>query len=121
MTSDAICYSDLDALGRETDDPVEQFAQDIYHRLVETPGSNADDPDRGLGLDLMLSGPVEPAVLTRQIEAELLKDERTGAVRATVAEVDGAGAYRIEIEIESAAGDVKIALDNATGLFRRSV
>lgn len=90
--ADVICLDDLDRFGGELNDPLAELAQDNYHRLIESPGSNPDDPDRGLGLDDMLSGAIGTGIadasdltlLGPRIETELLKDVRNAEVKVTV-------------------------------------
>lgn len=73
---DLVWRDDLDEFASETDDELEQLAQDLEHRLLEEYGSNPDDEDRGVGLMSRLSGSDEPAKIARLIEADFHKDER---------------------------------------------
>ena len=115
---DLVCFDDLDHFAAETTTAMEELAQDLYHRLIEQPGSNIDDPDRGLGIEDMLSGPVDPQ-LTHRIEAELRKDDRVDAVKATVTELGDDGAFRIEIEVEANEETVGLAIEaDALGIRR---
>ena len=115
---DLACYYDLNLMGREVSDPLEELAQDVYHRLIETPGSNIDDPDRGLGLEDALSGPYDPTLGAR-IEAELRKDDRIGGVSATVLLVED-GHYEIAIEIEVDGSTIGVVFESdAAGGVRR--
>jgi phage baseplate assembly protein W len=116
---DLVGFDDLDQFGSETQSALEELAQDLYHRLIETRGSNLDDPDRGLGIEDMLSGPYDPG-LTQRIEAELRKDDRVDAVQATITELGDDGAFRIEIEVEANGETVGLALEpDGLGGFRR--
>jgi hypothetical protein len=115
---DALCYDDLDAFGRELDDPLEELRQDLYHRIIEDPGSNIDDPARGFGLEGWLSRGLPRgtivAALRHGLEAELLKDDRVAKVSANVTET-APDEYLIEIEViadETVLG-IKLVADGA--------
>lgn len=71
-----VCRDDLDEFASETDDELDQLAQDLEHRLLEEYGSNPDDEDRGVGLVSRLSGSDNPTMIGRLIEADFCKDER---------------------------------------------
>ncbi len=82
---DLVCVVDLDPFGRETTSDLESLIQDLFHLLVELPGSNPDDPDAGVGVDLYLSGTADRfATLTGQIEAQFGRDDRVDSVSASV-------------------------------------
>lgn len=112
------CYADVDRFGAETLDELEDLEQDLYHRLIEQRGSNLDDPDRGLGIEDMLSGTVESTWKTK-IEAELRKDERVTAVAATITQID-TSIFRIEIQVEADEEELGLVLEaDASGSVRR--
>lgn len=117
---DLECYDDLSAFAAELDDPVAELAQDLYHRLIEPPGSNIDDPDRGLGITDLLNGPFNDKI-GPSIEAEFRKDDRVLGATATVtplADVDGG--YRASIEIEVDTGRLGIVVEaDGLGTIRR--
>jgi hypothetical protein len=98
---DLKCFQDLDPFATELDDPLSELDQDVFHILVEPPGSNIDDIDRGIGIEEALSGRLDP-MLARRIEAQLQRDERIDVARCLI-EPDGTveGHYRIDIEIEA--------------------
>lgn len=81
---DLVCLEDLDEFASETDDELEQFEQDVLHRLLEDYGSNPDDEDRGVGLMSRLSGSDDATLIARLIEADLIKDERVLTCVASV-------------------------------------
>ncbi len=98
------CLEDMDPFATETSDPYEQILQDVFHRLIEDPGSNPDDPDRGLGLLAMLSGVLDPT-LKHDIEAEVRKDPRLDGCTATISLLSGGDSnagktYRIDLELQ---------------------
>lgn len=110
---DALCLDDMDLFGGEIDDPLEELAQDLYHRIIEEPGSNLDDPARGFGLEGRLSGSGRPGTLSTSLqhglEAEMRKDGRVHDARATVSN-PAAGEYRVELEIVADEGALGITL-----------
>lgn len=110
---DALCLDDLDLFGGEIDDPLEELAQDLYHRIIEAPGSNLDDPARGFGIEGRLSGAGRAGTLTTSIqhglEAELRKDDRVHDAKATIT-TPAPGEYRIDIQIVADEGALGITL-----------
>lgn len=92
-------WDDMDPFGAELTDPVEILKQDCYHRLIESPGSNIDDPEAGIGIENHLSGVANLPVLEALIDAELQKDERID-VSSTKIEARGNGVYAIHLHIE---------------------
>lgn len=104
---DLVWRDDLDEFASETDDELEQLAQDLEHRLFEAYGSNPDDEDRGAGLRSRLSSSDDPIKIGRLIEADFTKDERVLTCVATV-DVRNAGnsgaAATIGIEVTTTDG-----------------
>lgn len=119
---DLVCLDDLDEFASETDDELEQLAQDIEHRLLEEYGSNPDDEDRGVGLLSRLSGTDDPTKIARLIEADLLKDERvlTCAALVTLTTSGNSGAFAsVSITVTTSDGLLKlgysVSADGLTG------
>jgi len=115
---DALCWDDVDLFGAELDDPLEELLQDLYHRLLEAPGSNIDDKARGYGLQGKLSGGVPASkvadLISNGIEAEFRKDERVTGVAVSVTS-PSTGVYQLDIQIvanESLLG-IKLVSDGA--------
>lgn len=110
---DGLCLDDIDLFGAELDDPLAELAQDLYHRLIEAPGSNLDDPARGYGLEGRLSaagtGQSEATAIEHGIEAEFRKDDRVLDVRASLSS-PAAGEYRVDIQIMADEGKLGIVL-----------
>lgn len=97
--TDLVCELDADAFARETTSDFQNLQQDVSHILIETPGSNPDDPDRGIGIDELLSG--TEANLRRaiaKIDSELPKDPRIDASATNIVNTDP-GDYDIDIQI----------------------
>lgn len=119
---DALCLDDLDQFGTELDDPLAELYQDLYHRIIEPPGSNIDDPNRGFGLEGKLSAGVRHGGIAPWIkvglENELRKDDRVRDVRATITDT-GNGECRIEIAVVADEGKIGITLvSDGTGVRR---
>lgn len=118
MTPELVAFEDLSEFGEETTDELEALAQDLYHRLIEPPGSNLDDADRGLGLEDALSGPIDPA-LRQRIEDEVRKDERVTNAKCDLTEI-ASGSYRIVITVEVDESEIDLTLEtDADGFIRR--
>lgn len=111
---DLVCLDDLDEFASETDDELEQLAQDLEHRLLEEYGSNPDDEDRGVGLLSRLSSTDDERKIARLIEADFVKDDRVLSVVAsvTVANNGNAGAvFSISIEVTTNNDLLKLGYD----------
>jgi len=119
---EAVCLDDLDRFGAELDEPLAELAQDLYHRIIEAPGSNLDDPARGYGLEGRLSGAGRAgsllATIQHGIEAELRKDDRVRDVRALVT-TPAPGEYAIDLQIVADEGALKITLERDGSGVRR--
>lgn len=108
---DVVCFDDLDQLAGETASDLETLEQDVYHILIEEPGSNIDDPDRGCGVERILSGPASGLDgMTNHIESQLRKDARIDGAKAKLTKLapgaalpDGTlledGGYLLEVEV----------------------
>lgn len=55
MARDIRCLDDMTLFADECESELEELEQDVYHVLIQELGSNLDDPNRGLGLDDLLS------------------------------------------------------------------
>lgn len=115
---DALAFDDLDEFGRELDDPIAELEQDIVHMLFESYGSNPDAPQRSIGLEDALSGPIDTG-LKYQIESKLTNDLRIVGAQATLTKLDG-GTVRIDLQIQANESELGIALvfDGAGNLTR---
>lgn len=103
MVRDLVGLDDIDTLGAETLTDLETFEQDVYHILLEAPGSNPDDIDRGIGIASLLSGK-QPDLLAAAstVDAQLAKDERCHQSTTTIGTeiVNGERVFAIQIEVQ---------------------
>lgn len=75
--TDLVCLDDMDPNAAETTSDLQNLLQDTYHVLVEDPGSNPDDPTRGVGIDNYLSGTTDQFTgLAGVIDEQLTADPR---------------------------------------------
>lgn len=112
---DLECFDDLDLLGGETASDLETLEQDVYHTLIEEPGSNIDVTERGCGVESILSGPATRLDgMTSHIESQLRKDDRIDDAQATLTKLppgstlpDGTvledGGYLLSVQIVAGA------------------
>lgn len=98
MSGDLRAWDDLDLFGRETESDLEDLEQDVFHMLIEAPGSNLDAPARGIGIEDVLSSAFDSAVTSR-IESQLRKDSRVAVATARITEVERES-FRLDIAIE---------------------
>lgn len=101
-------FDDMDQFGAETDDALEDLEQDLYHVLIEVVGSNLADPNQGLGIEDVLSGPYDTG-WKKKIEQALEKDDRVQNATATITQLD-AGNYQIEVQIVADEGVLGLTL-----------
>jgi len=94
--ADIVCEYDLDPYGRELSNADQELWQDLLHRLIEDPGSNLDDGDRGVGVFSLLSSSTSLQHIAHAIESDFRKDARVQVVKATVGT---AKAARITVEV----------------------
>lgn len=106
---DIRCGDDLDPFARDAR-PLEVFAQDIYHLLITPKMVLFRDSDWGIGLPSYLGRPL-PSTLADDIENAVLRDDRASDAKCTIKEVPGeANSYRVELQVETDAGFLEIAL-----------
>ena len=115
---DVSCFLDVDAFGRETESDLESLSQDVFHRLLEVPGSNIDDPTLGIGVEEMLSGPdVILAQVTRRIDQQLANDDRIDSVTSTlVKNPDGSFLLTIAMTVNGSVTGLNFRFSQASGL-----
>jgi len=99
--ADVVCWDDLDPLARETASDLETLEQDVYHLLLELPGTNLDDIDRGIGVDEVLSGTLADALkLPAKIDAQISQDPWVTACTSSIQqEADGSFTLKILIQV----------------------
>jgi hypothetical protein len=102
---DLVCVDDLDPNGNETKTDLETYAQDVFHQLIELPGSNPDDPDGGIGADQYLSGTIDQiSKLPGIVENVLERDDRCDGCSCNIIDADPATNTPLVV-------DIKIAVD----------
>lgn len=117
---DLVCYDDVDPLAAETQSDLESFAQDVYHLLLELPGTNPDDPNRGIGIELYLSGTfADFAKLPALIEQQIGDDPRATGCSCSITS-NSNGTYGINIQIACSTGVLPLNFEYsaASGLTR---
>lgn len=116
--ADLVGFDDLDEFANELDDPIAELEQDVYHRLYESYGSNLDvPPEASIGVIDMLNGPFDPQ-LGQRVETGLTKDDRISAAQAQVTR-DGAGRFRLGVELAVDDEELGITVDLSTTELRR--
>jgi phage baseplate assembly protein W len=115
--TDFDCWDDLSLFDRDLTDPVEVLAQDVYHILIEPPGSNIDDPDRGIGIPDLLSAPSDPT-LAHRIDSQVQRDDRVSSCQTTISE-NSPGVLRVDLHIDTSGGAIDLAFQNDAEGFRR--
>ncbi len=97
--TDLVCIDDMDPFAAETTSDLQNLIQDIYHVILEDPGSNMDDPERGFGLMSLLSGTVDQFLASASgIDTEVEKDPRVDS-SSTVIVQTGRADYPYQIQI----------------------
>ncbi len=98
---DIVCENDCDPFMRETTSDLQNLIQDVLHVLRELPGSNPDDPTRGVGVELYLGGTVDTFnSLVSTIERQLIQDSRiTSCSCAVTSNADGTYLLRIDLGV----------------------
>jgi hypothetical protein len=86
--TDALWFDDMDPNGGETSSDLQSLTQDCYHVLLETLGSNLDDPTRGIGVENALSASSTVLLaMPSQIDAQLLRDDRVQSSTTTLSQI----------------------------------
>lgn len=118
---DVSCWDDLDPLGNELTSDLAVLEQDVYHILIEVPGSNPDDVGRGVGIENYLSGTdVDFFKLPSIIDAQLRQDDRIAESTTTIIKnTDGTYGISIEIQVGAATLNLPFAFNPGTGVFSR--
>jgi hypothetical protein len=104
---DLVDVTDLDPFASETTSDLQTLQQDVLHVLIEQPGSNPDDPTRGIGIDNYLSGTAADLVKARSIiDQQLTQDDRITSSSTSIGPNPdtSVGGYIVEIAIIGSAG-----------------
>ena len=79
--------------------------QDVYHILIEEPGSNPDDETRGIGIDNLIGGTATNLIAAAStIDAQLETDDRIDSSSTTITllnpnTVQSGATYQIAVTI----------------------
>lgn len=96
---DIVCIDDVDPYASETTSDFQSLQQDIHHLLLELPGSNPDDPDRGIGVLQYLSGTADDlGKLGGRIDSQLRSDDRVTSSKTTVEQLP-TGGFLVSMQI----------------------
>lgn len=118
---DWVCDSDVDPLGAETTSDLANLIQDVTHLLLELPGTNPDDPKRGIGIDLYLSGSsVELQTLPGLIEAQLGEDDRIDEVKCELQYQDDVWLIQLSIAVSGRVLGLQFGYSSSAGLVLQS-
>lgn len=100
MARDLRCIDDLTLFADECSSELEELEQDVYHVLIQEQGSNLDDPERGLGLDDLLSDDdhVLDGIAARTEAQVAERDDRIASVAAQLVR-DENGDPRLEVQV----------------------
>jgi len=115
---DAVCVLDLDPNGNETTSDLQTLEQDVLHVLIQTLGSNPDDPGRGVGIDQYLSGTQDDlAKLPGVIENQLEEDDRIDGCSAVLGQqADGSWLLAIQIQVDGSVLSLQYGYVQGSGL-----
>lgn len=96
---DLVCDLDVDPFASETTSDLQNLIQDVYHLLLEYPGSNLDDPQRGIGVEQYLSSNDKQfSGLPGIIDTQLSEDERIDSSNTTLTQ-NNDGTFLLKVQI----------------------
>lgn len=100
--TDLVCVDDVDLFARETASPLEALVQDVYHMLIELPGTNLDVPARGIGIYSLLSGSTaNEKQMANVIDQQLPLDTRIDACTTTITvDAEGVTQFLLKIQVD---------------------
>lgn len=120
--ADLVCVEDLDAFASETASDLENLEQDLLHILLEDPGSNPDDVERGVGLPSLLSASTRSLNnITGIVESQLRKDDRIDQVHATLSELPAGYTFPSGLSLPNGGWLLELALVPTNALTGLSV
>lgn len=115
--ADIVCDLDVDIYARETTSDLQALIQDLSHVLVEFPGTNFDDPDRGVGVEQYLGATVDQfQSLQTLIENQFNRDDRVYSTSCSIAQSDD-GTFSIQIDVQVSEGVVPLEFGWQNGQF----
>ncbi len=82
---DLLWLDDMTFDAQETTTSQQEVEQDCLHVVIQDLGSNADDPDRGLGVGNSLSAPLDPGLVAKaEDQIAQQNDDRVSSCTATI-------------------------------------
>ena len=118
--ADLVCDQDLDPFAGETTSDLQNLIQDVTHVIVELPGSNPDDPNRGVGIFNYLSGTeADLAKVAGIIESQLTQDDRVQACSCSILTQDDATfpfVVRVDITVAGSVIGLSYGFSSVLGL-----
>jgi len=120
---DLVFEEDLDPFAAETTSDFQNLVQDVNHLLEELPGTNPDDPLRGVGIETYLSGTLDNLKnLPKIIESQIGEDDRVNSVVCTVtAQTDSTYLILIVIGVAATVLTLEFSWAQSAGLVLSSV
>jgi hypothetical protein len=97
---DLVCVDDFTPMGDLTTSDLQNYEQDIYHKLKEARASNLDDLNSGAGFETILSSSASPRQVQSLATQEALNDPRTVSASATVTQ-DAEGNMAVQLESDT--------------------
>jgi hypothetical protein len=117
--TDLVCVDDVDLFARETTSALQALVQDVYHMLIEAPGSNLDVPGRGIGIYNLLSAPsANQKQMANLIDQQLPLDARIDACTTTIvsdAEL-GTIAFLLKVQVDGSVLTIPVTYSPDLGL-----
>lgn len=113
---DLRCLYDLDLFGAECETPLEEYEQDVIHRVIQRKGTNLDDLNSGEAIGDFLSSQIDPEITAVRLEAEIRNDERTASVSVTIVQTtNGNEGTTVDVQIEAETTDGLLLQTTTTG------
>lgn len=97
---DIVCVLDMNPNATETTSDLQSLVQDVFHILLEFPGSNPDDVTRGIGMQTYLSATQDKFQgLPGKIEEQLKRDTRITSASCVIEIVAGSPLLKLNVQV----------------------
>lgn len=118
--AEPVCVLDCDPDANETTSDLQNLVQDVYHRLIEIPGSNPDDATLGIGVQQLLSGTVTNMMgLQQRVPQQLLEDDRISSCDVSIVQnPDGSYTLALQLGVAGAVLGLEYGYTAAGGLVQ---